>query len=135
MEVGFETNLFAWFGFKTQLGVVHVLPGKKVHVAIVCVVRWKEILEGFNVAIGGIVVAAGVVVLRKEARTPGTFEIVTSSDMRSESGKIEIAHLARLKGKLSLTFPAMQLFRISFHFGLLKQIRIVERIIDDINDS
>ncbi len=93
---------------------MHVLPGEQVHVAIVCVVRWKEILKSFNVAIARIVVATGIVVICKEPRTPGTFEIVTSSDMRSESGKIEIAHLARLKGKLSLIFPAMQLFRISF---------------------
>ena len=110
MEVGFETNLFAWFGFKTQLGVVHVLPGEQVHEAIFGMVRRKEILKGFNVAIGRIVVATGIVVLCKEARTPGTFEIVTSSDMRSESGKIEIAHLAGLKGKLAFKFPAMQLF-------------------------
>ena len=33
--------------------------------------------------------------------------------MRSESGEIEIAHLAFLKGKLSFGFPAIELFRIS----------------------
>ena len=86
MEVGFETHFFTRFDFETQLGVVHVLPGEQVHVAIVCVVRWKEILEGLDVAIVRIVVAAGKVVFRKEAWTPGTFEIVTSSDMRGESG-------------------------------------------------
>src|SRR5262245_30721460 len=97
-----------------QLGVVHILPREKVHVTVVWVVRGKEILEGLNVAIGPIMVAAGVIVLRKKARTPEALEIVTSSDMRSESSKIEITHLARLKSKFSLIFPAMQLFRIRF---------------------
>src|SRR4029453_7471499 len=111
IEVGFETDLFAWFDFKAQLRVVKVLPREQVHEAISGMVRWKEVLKSFNIAIGRIVVAAVGVIIGKEARTPGTFEIITASDMRCESGKIEIAHLTRLKGKLSLIFPAIELFR------------------------
>ena len=48
MEVGFATHLFARFGFKIQLGIMHVLPEEKVHAAIVCVVRIERDSETFQ---------------------------------------------------------------------------------------
>ena len=78
-------------------------------------VRWKEVLEGLDVAIGGIVVATGVVILGPEARFPGTIvEVVTRTNVRRECQQIEITDLASLKGKFALVFPAMKLFRITF---------------------
>src|SRR5439155_13169184 len=114
VSVELKGERFDWLHAETELGIMHVLPGEQVHEAIFGMVRWKEILKSLDITVGRIVVAAGVVVFGKEARTPGTFEIVTSSDMRRESGKIEIARLARLRGKLSLVFPAIELSRISF---------------------
>src|SRR5207249_1420570 len=84
VTVELKGERFDWLYAETQLRIVKVLPGEQVHEAISGMVRGKEVLKSFNIAIGRIVVATGKVVLGKEARTPGTLEVVTSSDMRGE---------------------------------------------------
>jgi hypothetical protein len=86
------------------------LPGKEIHVAIKLVVRWKEVLEGLDVPVGGVVIAAGVIVFGKETWVPRTLEIVSSSDVRDEGGQVQIGDLPGLEGELALVFPSLQFF-------------------------
>ena len=75
-------------------------------------IRREEILKSLDIAIRRIAIAAGVVVLEEEAGGPGTFEVITSADVRGEGGEIEIGHLAGLKGELTFIFPTMKLLRV-----------------------
>jgi hypothetical protein len=94
---------------------LEVLPGKEIHVAIKLVVRWKEVLEGLDVPVGGVVIAAGEIVFGKETRAPRTIEIVSPPDVRGEGGQVQIGHLAGLEGELALLFPSVQFLWIGFN--------------------
>src|SRR5712692_3057352 len=115
MKIGFQTHLLARLRLEAQFGVMNVLPGEEIHETISGVVRWEEVLKRFDVAIGRIAVATGIVVLKEHAWVPRTLKIVAAADVRGERREIEISYLPGLEGKLAFIFEPVELFRVAFH--------------------
>src|SRR3990167_3770895 len=81
--VGFERQLGVWLHSRRQAQVVQIAQPGEVGVAVVDVVGGKKIVELARVAVGGVVVAGGEVVLELEPRLQRSEE--HTSELQSQS--------------------------------------------------
>ena len=93
---------------------MQVDPARGVHEAVEQVVCRIQVLEGAEVAVGGVGIARAPVVLQAEAGFPRMLQpVVTDAPVAGEGGQGAAVDVALLEGHFGFVIPAAELFRVA----------------------